>query len=256
MKKLAKIFFFILIVAVSLTSCVNDKDDNGKNFIKIIESTENGVSENSVFSYYENQIISADNSKEKIEYTYNAGLITKMVTFNKLTEQNTTIVYTYLKEKLVKVTSSEDYVIYYTHNTDGTVSYEKYNGDSQNQELKVYHGTLYFKNKNLIKDERVFDDVAENVSSTSKTTFEYDTYNNPYFSILGYDKLLNFGALISKNNAAITVLETAVVNGGETITSANLYKTTFKYDADNYPTEQVSESTITNPNYSKIQYLY
>lgn len=256
MKKLIRIFFFISIVSLFLTSCSNDKDDKGKNFIKIIESTENGISENSVFTYHENQIISADNSKEKIDYTYDNGLITKIVKYNKQTQLSITLEYTYLKEKLVRVKSSQNYVIYYTHTSDATVLYEKYKIDSQNQEHKAYHGTLFFKNSNLIKDERVFDNVSESVDSSSKTTFEYDTYNNPYYSILGYDKLLDCGVSLSKNNAVLTVVESTVMVGDETITSANIYKTDFKYDADDYPTEQVSEASIGNPNYSKIQYLY
>lgn len=256
MKKITQIFIFISIVAVFLTSCANDKDEKAKNFIKMIETTENGVAEHSVFTYHENQIISADNTKQRIDYTYKEGLITKMVSYNKESELSTVVEYTYLKEKLVKVTSSEKYVIYYTHKADGTVYYEKYNDNSQNQEQKIYHGTLSFKNKDLVKDERVFDDVGPNKISSSKTTFEYDTFNNPYFAILGYDKLLDQSALVSKNNVVMTVAETTIVEAGQTISSANLYKAIFKYDVDNYPTEQVSESSISNPNYSKIEYLY
>jgi PBP1b-binding outer membrane lipoprotein LpoB len=256
MKNFIKIFFFISIISILLSSCANDKDDKGKNFVKMIESTENGVAENSVYTYNENQIISADNSKQKIVYTYKDGFIIKIVSYNKESKLTTTVEYTYLQEKLVKVTSSEAYVVYYTHNADGTVSYEKFNVDSQNQEQKVYHGTLSFKNKNLSKDERIFDNVAANVFSSSKTTFDYDVYNNPYFSILGFDKLLDQGVLVSKNNAVRTVAETMIIDGDQTISSAKMYVTTFKYDADNYPTEQVSEASLLNSNYSKIQYLY
>ncbi len=256
MKNLIKIFFFISIVALLSSSCANDKDDKGKNFIKMIESTENGVVENSVYTYRENQIISAENSKERIDYTYKKELISKIVIYNKDLQKNTVLDYTYSKEKLVKVISSDGYAIYYTHNADGTVSYEKYNGNTKDSEEAVFHGSLYFKNKNLIKDERVFDNVATNQIKTSKITFDYDAYNNPYGSILGYDKLLNQGTSISKNNPIRTVAETTVLIGEQTISSAKMYLTTYKYDADNYPTEQVSEASLGNPNYSKIQYLY
>ena len=256
MKNLAPIFIFISCITLLFTSCANDKDDKSKNFVKIIESTKDGITENSVFTYNENQIVTADNSKEKTDFTYQNGLITKITTYNKATQLNVVLLYTYNKEKLVKVTSSEKYVIYYTHNDNGTVSYEKYTVDSQNEEQKVCHGILSFKNKNLIKDECIFDTVTENSVSSSKTTFEYDAYNNPYFSISGYEKLLDHGAYVSKNNAVMTVAETASTIDGQTISSANMYTTKFKYDADDYPTEQVSEESLTNPNYSKIQYLY
>ncbi|GGA81602.1 hypothetical protein GCM10008015_22970 [Flavobacterium palustre] len=256
MRKLNRIFFFITIVAVLFSSCSNEKEVKGKNFVKIIESTENGISENSVFTYNQNQLLSSDNSKERIDYTYTDGLITKIVKYNKQNQLSVTLQYTYQEDKLIKVISSDDYVIYYTHQNSETILYEKYKINTQNQEQKVQHGTLFFKNKNLIKIERTFDNVDEGVLSTSKTTYEYDTYNNPYYAILGYSQLLDNASLISKNNVVLTVVETKVVNGGEVITSANLYPTTFKYDADNYPTEQVSESSVSNPNYLKIQYLY
>ncbi|MGM8360666.1 hypothetical protein ACSV4D_01995 [Flavobacterium sp. ARAG 55.4] len=256
MKKLAPIFLFISALTLLFTSCANDKDDKSKNFVKIIESTKDGITENSVFTYKENQIISADNTKEKTDYTYQNGLITKITTYNKATQLTSVLNYTYDKEKLIKVSSTEKYVIYYTHNGNDKVSYQKYTIDSQNKEQKVLHGILYFKNKNLIKDECIFDNVTENSVSGSKTTFDYDTYNNPYFSILGYEKLLDHGVLISKNNAVMTVAETTVTQEGQAISSANMYTTKFKYDADDYPTEQISEESLMNPDYSKIQYLY
>ncbi|KDN54876.1 hypothetical protein [Flavobacterium seoulense] len=256
MKNLVKTFFFISITAIFLSSCSNDKNEKGKNFIKIIESTQNGIVENSVFTYNDKQLVSAENSKSKTDYTYNDGLITKVITYSKTTNATIVVNYKYNNEKLTEVTSSENYVINYTHNSDGTVSYEKFTVDAKKQQQKVYHGTLVFKNQNLIKDERVFDDADENSVSSSKTTFDYDTFNNPYFSIVGFDKLLDQGAAISKNNIVMTVAETTVVSGEGTISSANMYKTTFKYDSDDYPTEQVSEASLNNPNYSKIQYLY
>jgi hypothetical protein len=42
-------------------------------------------------------------------------------------------------------------VIKYTYNLDDTVSYEKKEYRFRDQEAKIYHGTLYFKGKNLIK---------------------------------------------------------------------------------------------------------
>jgi hypothetical protein len=256
MKDSIKIFFVISIVSILLASCSNDKDDKNKYFIKIVETTENGISETTVFKYDENQIISADGTKQLVDYTYDNKLITKIVTYNKESMLSSTLEYSYVKDKLVKVTSSEDYIIKYAHNTDGTVLYEKYTIDSQNQEQKVYHGILYFKNKNLIKEDRILDDTAVGVVSNSKFRFEYDAYNNPYHSILGYDKLLDHGVTISNNNPVMTVIETTVAQGEQITSSAKLYKSTFKYDADNYPTEQISESSIANPNYLKTQYLY
>ncbi|MEO8253023.1 MAG: hypothetical protein ABI554_01455 [Flavobacterium sp.] len=222
----------------------------------MIESTQNGVAENSMFKYNDNQIISTDNSKEEVRYTYNDELITTIINYNKKTKTTVTLDYSYIEGKLVKVTSSEKYEIDYAYNSDGSVSYQKYVVNSQNQKQKDYHGTLSFKNDNLIKDERFFDQKNQDLVASSKISYTYDTHNNPYASIIGFDKLLDHGAAISKNNNLMTVAESQIVEGDQTTSSANMYTTTYKYDSDNYPTEQVSEASATNPNYSKIQYLY
>ncbi len=256
MKNITKIFFLIFTITLVLSSCANDVDDKGKVFVKIIESTENNISETSVFKYNGNHIVSAENSKQKIDYTYKEGFITKILIFDKENETTVVLEYKYSKGKLVQLTSSEDYKIYYTHNTDGTVSFEKFKRISEGEDERVYHGVLYFKKKNLIKKEISFDIVDEDQVITSKIEFSYDTYNNPYNSILGYEKLLDKGAAVSKNNVMMTVAETTVVDGDQTISSAKMYTTSYKYDSDNYPIEQVSEASLNNPNYSKIQYLY
>lgn len=256
MQKITQLFFLIATVAILLTSCANDKDDKGKIFIKMIETTENGVSENSIFKYLDNQIISSENSKQKIEYTYNNGLITKIVSYNKLNESSVVLEYTYENEQLVKLTSSENYVIYYTHASDGKISCEKFLGSSKEEGQKLSHGVLYFKNDNLVKSENVFDVIAEDKVTTTTISYEYDTYNNPYNSIVGYNKLLDKAAIVSKNNVVMIVAETAVVVGDQTISSAKMHTISYKYDKDNNPTEQESESSLNNPNYSKIQYLY
>ncbi|MES2240681.1 MAG: hypothetical protein V4497_10540 [Bacteroidota bacterium] len=257
MRKLIRIILFISFVSIFLTSCSNDKEETetSKNFIKIIQTTENGVSEHSVFAYFDNQIISSDNPKENISYTYKDGLITKIVSYDKLNQLTLTLDYAYLRGKLIKITSSDDEVTYYTHNSNGTVYYEKYKLNSQNKEELVHHGTLFFEDENLVKDERVFDDEDEELANAT-TSFEYDAFKNPYSSILGYDKLLDKGVAVSKNNPLITVAETTIVVSGQTISSANVYRNEFEYDADDYPTEQVSEASIDNPNYLKILYLY
>lgn len=256
MKKLFKIYFLFPIAAILFTSCSDEKGEKGKNFIKMIETSNNGVAENSIFTYNENHIISNDNTKEKVDYTYNAQLITKIVSYNKQTKATVTLDYTYLRGKLMTVTSSENYVIKYMHNSDGSIDYEKFLVDAQKQQKKIQHGTLFFKKDNLIKDNCIFDQTNQDLVSSTTMTFRYDDYNNPFSSIIGYDKLLDHGALISKNNTVMTVVENTIVSGNQTTSSANMYATSFKYDADKYPTEQVSEASMTNPNYCKIQYLY
>ena len=76
---------------------------------------------------------------------------------------------------------------------------------------------------------------------------------------LGYKKLLNHMETISSNNSLINTVITTTTNGNQVLSSANFYKSSFKYDSDNYPTEQVSETALLangNRGYLKREYFY
>ena len=158
------------------------------------------------------------------------------------------------------IKSSENYSIKFTHNSDETVSYQKTTLNSQNEEVKVYHGILSFKNKNLIKDKRTLDDTEPGITSNYDVSYEYDLKNNPFYNILGFDKLLNQNDLISINNSQIGIVESTITNAEDQITSsANFYKSSFKYDKEGYPTEKVAESVMPSDGksgYLKTEYFY
>jgi thiamine pyrophosphokinase len=61
---------------------------------------------------------------------------------------------------------------------------------------------------------------------------------------------------MSVNNRLMTLVTSSVTENNQIISSANFYKSTFKYDLDNYPTEQVSEASISNNGYLKVEYFY
>jgi hypothetical protein len=95
----------------------------------------------------------------RTDFNYTNGLITKIVTIDKVARSKT-LEYSYNTDQLIQVLSPNNYVIKYTYNSDDTVSYEKKSIVLGNQEAKIYHGTLYFKGKNLIKEDRILDDTA------------------------------------------------------------------------------------------------
>lgn len=245
-----------MVSVVVLCSCSDDKVSTDKLLRKTVEISENGTSTTTLYKYNGNEIVSVDGAKKYISYTYMDGLISKILTKDKESQLSVTLDYTYDKAQLVRMHSSEGYVMNYSHNGDGTVSYEKLLLDSQNQETKVFHGILYFKNGNLVKDERIFDNTGRGVLSKQKVSFEYDSKNNPFYNILGYAKLLSHNEVISVNNNRMAVVERDVIQDDQLTSSANLYQSIFKYDADNYPVENVTEASIANPNYVKTQYFY
>nr|WP_315231858.1 hypothetical protein [uncultured Flavobacterium sp.] len=258
MKKTKNIFWVLSIFLLTLYSCSNDNDDSLKLLKKVVETSENGTSETTVYTYNGTEIVSIDGVQKRTDFTYTDGLITKTVILNKTNQLSETIEYSYLVGKLVEVESLGNYRINYIHNTDKTVSYERFR-ISGNQQVKEFHGTLYFENENLIKNERILDTMPVGITSSESITFDYDVKNNPLYNVLGYKNLLDHMETISSNNSLINTVIATTTNGDQVLSVANFYKSSFKYDSENYPTERVSETAILangNTGYLKTQYFY
>jgi hypothetical protein len=259
MKKTKNIFWVLSIFVLTLYSCSSDNDDSVKLLKKVVETSEEGTSETALFTYNGNEIVRIDGAQKRTDFTYTDGLITKIVALNKTNELLETNAYSYLEGKLVEVESLGNYRIKYIHNSDKTVSYQKFTIGSGNQEVKEFHGILYFENENLIKEERTLDNTAVGVTSNYSISFDYDSNKNPLYNVLGYKKLLDHMETISSNNSLINTVIATITNGDQVLSSANFYKSSFKYDSENYPTERVSETAILangNTGYLKTQYFY
>ena len=239
---------------LTLSSCSKDLEDNIKLLKKVVETPKEGTSETTVFTYIDNEIVSIYGGQKRTDFIYTNGLITKTVILNKKNQLLETIEYSYLKGKLVEVESLGNYRINYIHNSDKTVSYKRLTIVSENQQAIEFHGILYFENENFINEVRLLDNTAAGVLSKYSSSFDYDSKNNSLYTILGYKKLLNRMEAISSNNSLINIVITTTTNGDQVLSSANFYKSSFKYDSDNYPTEQVSENE--NTGYLKTEYFY
>ncbi|MFV8466876.1 hypothetical protein [Flavobacterium sp. LB1P62] len=259
MKKTKKIFCVLSIFLLTLYSCSNDTDDNIKLLKKVVATSADGTSATTLFTYNGNKIVSIDGVQKHVDFTYTDDLISKTVTLNKTNQLLETIEYTYVAGELIRSKSPNNYIINYIHNSDETVSYEKLAVNSGNQEVKVYHGILYFQNKNFIKDERIIDNTVVGVTSSYSISFDYDFKHNPLFNVLGYKKLLDYNEAISSNNSLISTVIISTTKDGQIASSAKFYKNSFTYDLENYPTEQVSDNAISddgNIGYLKSQYFY
>lgn len=259
MKKTKSIFWLLSILLLTFYSCSNDSEDNLKLLMKVVETNEKGTSETTVFTYNGNEIESVDGAQKSTAFTYRDGLITKMITLNKKNQLLETIEYSYLKGKLSEVQSIGNYRINYIHNSDKTISYERFTIISANQQVKEFHGTLYLENENLIKDDRILDNVSAGVISSYSVSYDYDFKNNPLFHVTGFRELLNQNEKISLNNNLISTVITSVSKDDQIASSAILYKSSFTYDLENYPTERVSETAIFangNTGYMKTDYFY
>lgn len=259
MKKPKKIFCVLSIFLWTVFSCSNDKDDSIKLLKKIVATAIDGTSATTLFTYNGNEIVSVDGVQKHSDFTYTNGLITKIVTLDKTNQVVETIEYTYVAGELVRAKSLNNYVINYIHNADDTVSYEKLAINSGNGEVKVYHGILYFKNENFIKDERTMDNTGAGILTKYSISFDYDSKHNPLYNVLSYSKLLNYNETISPNNSLISTVTISTAKEDQITSSASYYKNSFQYDLENYPTEQVSENamgTSGTSGYVKSEFFY
>jgi hypothetical protein len=259
MKQTKKIFCVLAVFLVTLYSCSNDTDDSVKLLKKVVATSEDGTSATTLFAYNGTEIVSIDDAQQHVGFTYTDGLISKIITLDKRNQSLETIEYTYVAGELVRAKSLNNYTINYIHNSDESVSYEKLAVNSGNQEVKIHHGILYFQNENFIKDERILDNAAAGVLSQYSMSIDYDSKHNPLYNILGYKKLLNYNEAISANNSLISTVIITTTKGEQIASSAKLYKNSFTYDSDNYPTEKVSENAVSsngNTGYLKSQFFY
>lgn len=257
MKRIIKVCV-LSVMLVLFYSCANDKNNEAKLLTKLIETAEDSSKITTVFTYKDNEIVSTDNSNIHIDYAYTNGLISKIVSKTKSDQLEVSTSFTYDKDKLVQVKFSDGSVTNYTHNADGSVIYDHIAIGDKEVQTKEYHGVLYFEKGNLVKDSRVLDKTEVDVVSKINMSYEYDTKSNPYFKIKGFDKLLNYNELISVNNSMLSVVENNTTNTKEDqiMSSAKMHKSSFKYDNDGYPQEQITENAKSNSGYLKSDYIY
>lgn len=262
--KTTQLFFTAIVLFFTLSSCSSDSaTDSGattKLIGKMVDIASNGSSVTTSFTYNANKIVRIDDGSKHMSFNYNNDLITKIVTLDDATQSQTILTYAYAEDNLVKITSSENYVINYVHNTDGTVSYERLTTDNNNNEVLVYKGTLYFQNGNLTKDERI---LATNATEVSKeiVTYQYDAKSNPLHNVIGFSKLLDNSSAVSINNVTRTQEESRKenINSGQVASSMVLYVSANQYDADGYPTVITSEKAFfgaPTANHKKTEFYY
>lgn len=259
MKKIIYIYWILSVLLFTFYSCSTESVDAIKLLKRVVATSSDGASTTTMYTYIGSKIVSIDGVLKHTDFTYDNDLITKIVVFDKQNQLSETIEYSYVGGQLVQVKSLNNYRISYVHNLDGTISFEKFILDSDNPEIKVSHGTLHFQNENLIKSETIADDTPEGTISTSSVSFDYDSKNNPMRNVLGYRKLLDQNHKISLNNSLTSVLISANIQGDQETSSAKFHKSVFKYDVDDYPIEEVSETAILDNGtigYLKTEYFY
>ena len=79
MKKSKNIFWIVSVLILTLYSCSNENDSSAKLLQKMVETSDGGLSETTLFTYKGNKIIAIDGPYTHTDFTYTDGLITKIV---------------------------------------------------------------------------------------------------------------------------------------------------------------------------------
>lgn len=255
MKKI-KIVQLISLLVLLFASCSQDKNGSTKLVSKIVETSADGKTVTTTFSYKGDHLVSTNSELMRVDYTYDDSLISQIKKTDKKTNKIAAFKYTYVKGKLSLVESSDRLIVRYQHNPDGTIAYEGFQLENQ-KEKRLYSGVLTVKTSNILTDKKNFVVDGNGAKSTTSISYDYDQAKNPWNAIAGFTNLLDHTSVISANNGIMMVVENATVFVDESITSsAKMYRSTMKYDDDNYLIEQIFEDAPDGRGYVKATYFY
>jgi uncharacterized lipoprotein YehR (DUF1307 family) len=245
----------ILTLAIQFVLNACSKDDSSTetpladNSVVLLKKlvTKNNINTDvstSEMTYDGNKIVQMTSSHGKIVYTYTGNLITKTETSTTNSTAKQQTVYTYESDKLISslfstvnqipsVTSKIDY----TYNSDNTISYiETEKTNINGIRTTITSGKLYFSNGNLVKKESQQGDATSGITNSS-VEYLYDTKNNPFNNVLGYNKLLE-SEMGSNNLLKTTGKSSYTLNGVTTQNGDSVQNYNYtSYNDKGYPLE-------------------
>ncbi|TPG38157.1 hypothetical protein [Flavobacterium pectinovorum] len=205
MKNLLLLFGTLTLVFTSCSSNDSLTDSNTETAFKLTKivhlTPDYSVMYFTDIKYDGNKIVSStDNNGYVAKYTYTGELITKVEEFQSFTVLENIREYTYLNGKMSieiqRMPNETKYLeIKYTHNTDGTIAYDRREINSASGKIITSSGKYAYKNGNIIKNEIMNKGQVDIVFE-----YEYDTKKNPLSNILGLNLLLNGPLSASLNN--------------------------------------------------------
>lgn len=189
MKKIISLTFVLSLLFFSCSS--NENEDNSNSGIillrKTIETNSQGVAVTTNFNYNGNKIVNAtSNYGVEYKFYYTGDLITKYEIYD-----NNSLIHTRLynynsQNNLISSIelnhdNNQGTNIVLTYNSNGTITYNMYSGDliTQTSLWGTFTATLSNNEITMFKDE----------SSNITYTYTYDSKNNHFKNILGYEKV-------------------------------------------------------------------
>jgi hypothetical protein len=242
MKKLLALLFFTIL----LTSCSSGLDSDSTSnagilLQKIVRESESG-DVTTTYVYEGNKMKTNSFSTYVNKFYYTGNLVTKVDSYN---NNQLMSVFTFEydgSQKLIQSTISSPDIQYAERNT-----YE----DNDDNTIAVNHYRTIDGGTEILQSQKYFTDTDGEIiriekydtSGTAISLYTYDTKNNPYKNVIGFDKLLNIFTLGVMHNTLTT---------HETGFDGTVYHTekTITYNAQDYPVTMQYEGS------SSIEHYY
>lgn len=249
-----KKFLYVLSISFLIfqsCSSVDNPNSNTSNILcrQIVTTFSGGDVETINYTYDNNKLVSimlfTQNTSYKTLVFYTGNLVTKTEDYdiNNILEGKDTYSYNSNNELITHVHAYANRINFvyqaqrtvYTYNSNGTITSTLYGGDLINQNTLVSSSTLSYSNGEISSE-------VKQGSSTSINTFTYDTKNNPFKNIVGYDKIVitNPGAGLNHNQIQ------SAFNG-------TIYNTQYSYDTNDFP---ITSSSLDSGETETKQYYY
>ncbi len=125
--------------------------------------------------------------------------------------------------------------ITYDHNSDGTIDYQEYSGDSSSQDVLGSNGTL-----SITRHIENYTDPFTLESQVYTGEFTFDSKNNPFKNVIGYDKVYFADSDMALNFANNVLQHTDQIDSDPAYILETL---SYTYNSANYPTQIVHRGT-------------
>ncbi len=221
---------------------------------KIITTNPGGTTDTENLAYSGNKItgITSPNG-DYTTFTYTGDLITKRQEYmaNGTLTNEETFEYNATNDlsiyKSVYPTDGTAEKVLYTHNADGTISYELYTGDETSQTTFDHNGKIY--QDKTEENVAAMDPIPAHVDTH---TFIFDDKSDPYNNITGYNKISFAGTEqpLGTEHNVIKVTHSNTIGLAEDI-SASAYT----YNSFSYPL-LVTETSASDGSITTYHYFY
>lgn len=228
MKKIIGLFAFVALLLTSCSSSDSAATSESDVLVKrTIRTYSGGGSVTTVdHTYSGKKAVKSTNSNGNYElYTYTGDLITQVKNYNASDVHVETETFTYDSDKKlesyvrVNVVGNTGIKQTYVYNTNGTVSTTTYSGNATSQTTQTETGTIVISGGEV---------VVQTSSGGAMHTYTYDTKNNPFKNITGFDKIMVIGGVATGG-----VQHNILTDNDD---AGYVYNFAYTYNAANFPT--------------------